>query len=76
MEYKPLDFYVMPWGKHKGKRLDEVPKGYLRWCLKELAVSVPLEEAIRCVLEHRLPPPTTDELIRQAMIRRENDLPQ
>lgn len=28
----PVPFSIMPFGKHKGKRLEDVPTGYLRWC--------------------------------------------
>lgn len=27
---------VMPFGKHKGKRFDDIPAGYLEWALGEL----------------------------------------
>jgi hypothetical protein len=29
--------FVMPFGRHKGKPLREVPRGYLRWCLENVA---------------------------------------
>ncbi len=27
---------TMPFGKHKGKRLSEIPPGYLAWCLENI----------------------------------------
>lgn len=26
----------MPWGKHKGEELEDVPTDYLEWCLREM----------------------------------------
>jgi uncharacterized protein (DUF3820 family) len=25
----------MPWGKHKGEELEDVPTDYLEWCLRQ-----------------------------------------
>lgn len=30
----PTAFTIMPFGKHKGKKMSDVPSGYLRWCEK------------------------------------------
>ena len=30
---RPHSGYAMPWGKHKGAPIHEVPADYLRWCL-------------------------------------------
>lgn len=30
---RPHSGYAMPWGKHKGAPIHEVPDSYLRWCL-------------------------------------------
>lgn len=29
--YKPNDSIIMPWGKHKGKKMEDVPDDYLYW---------------------------------------------
>ena len=30
----PTAFSIMPFGKHKGKKMEDVPTGYLTWCAK------------------------------------------
>jgi hypothetical protein len=38
----------MPWGKHRGKELSEVPECYCRWALENASsLDGPLREAIR-----------------------------
>lgn len=32
----PVEDMVFPFGKHKGKRLSEVPKEYMQWCLSNM----------------------------------------
>ena len=32
----PVEDMVFPFGKHKGKRLGEVPKEYMQWCLSNM----------------------------------------
>ena len=27
--------YVMPWGKHKGEKLMDVPRSYIEWVLEQ-----------------------------------------
>jgi len=34
--YTPGDSYTVPFGKHKGKRLKEVPIGYVKWAAGEM----------------------------------------
>jgi uncharacterized protein (DUF3820 family) len=36
----------MPWGKHKGKVLSEVPAPYLCWMLEECSLSEPVRWAV------------------------------
>lgn len=38
---------VMPFGKHKGKRLDQVPPDYLAWLVQQDMADAELREAIR-----------------------------
>lgn len=51
----------MPWGKHRGQRLCDVPLGYLAWLLEEGRQLEPaLRRALRAELADRLglePPP-------------------
>jgi hypothetical protein len=43
---------VMPFGKHRGKRLAQVPEDYLQWCLRQCSsLRLALREAIRLVLK-------------------------
>ncbi len=42
--------YTMPFGKHRGKDLRKIPKGYLRWCLRTCDLHGDLLTAIRCVV--------------------------
>ncbi len=40
----------IPFGRHCGKRLDEVPRSYLTWMLRLPYLSPKLKDAIRCFL--------------------------
>lgn len=31
---RPASSYAMPWGKHKGKTIDQVPADYLQWAIR------------------------------------------
>lgn len=33
---KNLDDWIMPFGKHKGKKLSEIDRSYLKWCVENL----------------------------------------
>lgn len=45
----------MPWGKHKGEELEDIPAGYLGWVLEEgTNVAPALKEAITAELSQRL----------------------
>jgi hypothetical protein len=49
----------MPWGKHEGKRLDDIPANYLRWVLENCRNTTPApRRAIReALVEPDLQPP-------------------
>ena len=53
----------MPWGKHKGEELGEIPCGYLAWVLEESDIEEPYRSAVkdeliwRLSLEPTAPPP-------------------
>ena len=54
-EKKKLEFFrvtdgVMKFGKHKGKKLSEVPQSYLRWMLKEMDLPKSRKDAIKDIL--------------------------
>ena len=51
---------VMPFGKHRGEPLDQVPVKYLKWCLREIKTLSPdLKASINAVLSGR-PQPKSD----------------
>jgi uncharacterized protein (DUF3820 family) len=53
----------MPFGKHRDKPLNEIPKGYLRWVLNTCTLNDALRRDIQCVLNGDPLPPTEDELL-------------
>lgn len=51
---KAMDARTMPFGKHKGERVDQLPSDYLRWLLeKEVIQDDDLEDYVVQVLERR-----------------------
>lgn len=44
----------LPWGKHKGQAIGEVPAGYLAWLLEESRIGEPYRSAIKAELAWRL----------------------
>jgi 2-phosphoglycerate kinase len=54
--------YVMPWGKHKGKPLDEIPLSYLGFVFEECDnISLGLEEEVRYEIATRIKASLEDE---------------
>ena len=45
---------TMPWGKYRGWPIEDVPTGYLVWCLEESNIAEPHRTAIREELMDRL----------------------
>jgi hypothetical protein len=52
---------ICHFGKHKGKRIDEMPSGYLMWCLNNIQAAVPPEHRF-----HKDGIAMTDEEVKQA----------
>lgn len=48
----------MPFGKHAKKPISEVPKGYLKWMIKEMDLREPLRSQIKAAIDG-LPIPTS-----------------
>lgn len=49
---------LMPWGKHKGVALKDIPRDYLKWILRSADVATPgLKDAVRAVLGQQAPAP-------------------
>ena len=46
---EPMIFTRMPWGKHKGLMMEEVPRGYLQWCIQQ-----DIDEDMRATANHWL----------------------
>lgn len=44
---------VMPWGKYKGKTIEEIPSGYLKWLEDSANCDDELKEAAQSELEFR-----------------------
>lgn len=56
----------MPFGKHQGKELTEIPKGYLHWLRSQDWVGGWLVNAVNQVLDGKeAPEPARDELVHQ-----------
>lgn len=58
LKIKPLtDTDPMPWGKHKGEPMSDIPEGYLFWCWDEAGMGkkndklCPVANYIRANLE-------------------------
>ena len=63
---------VMPFGKYKNRPLDEIPRGYLRWVLKNCQMSDSLHQAVECMVKALpLPPePLSLEAELEAIMRK------
>ena len=55
---EPLLIRIMPFGKHKGMKMEEVPRDYLRWALREMAN---LDPNMRYTMEKLLRGESLDE---------------
>lgn len=73
MSYRPLDerratmtnrpMPVMSFGKHTGKPLNAIPKGYLRWLIANVSISQELKADITAILDGQpLPLPVEEQL--------------
>lgn len=52
-QYKEYEWTKMPWGKHRGKPLRDIPDGYLRWGIMNLDAGMATMFATE--LQRRLP---------------------
>ena len=57
----------MPFGKHRGVPLDQIPRGYLRWLLAECDLSPSLREDIEAVVAEKPLPMSLDERVAEFM---------
>lgn len=48
---------TMPFGKHRGKPLARIPKGYLKWASETCDLRPHLRAQVEAVLEGKPPPP-------------------
>jgi hypothetical protein len=46
-------FYAMPFGKHKGTNIIDVPDGYIIWIWENMQLREPLKTAVEKELERR-----------------------
>jgi len=47
----PTPYETFPWGKHEGKPLNKVPKGYVKWCQENFdSVSRDLDATFKAIL--------------------------
>lgn len=52
----PSDAYMrMPWGKHKGKWIKEIPTDYLKWCILNYTGQIGVLEVMKDELLKREP---------------------
>ena len=58
---------TMPFGKHRDKPLDQIPRGYLRWVLRECELSPSLQEDIQAVVAGQPLPKSLDERVMDLM---------
>ena len=54
----------MPFGRHEGQQVHEIPRGYLRWALANLDLSPELRQAMELGLEKK-PYQTVEEIARE-----------
>lgn len=47
----------MPFGKHKGRPIKKVPRGYAKWCLRELDLSPMLRSQLDALVSGQPIPP-------------------
>ncbi len=47
------EYNTMPFGKHQGRALHDIPIGYLQWVLRETSPEEWLDQAIRVELDRR-----------------------
>jgi hypothetical protein len=60
----------MPFGKHRGERIDTIPRGYLRWLSGNADLWGELKQAVECVLNGQpLPEPKDYDALIEAMFR-------
>lgn len=48
---------TMPWGKHRGKPIDQIESSYLVWALENADLRLSLAQAIAAELRSRFGPP-------------------
>ena len=52
-KYAKAETYIMPFGKHKGEKLTELPNDYLEWLYYKSDISGNLYDAVEEILERR-----------------------
>ncbi len=53
-KYKDFEYTIMPFGKHKGKYLREVPKDYIEWAITNIKDDA-LASMFSIELQRRIP---------------------
>jgi uncharacterized protein (DUF3820 family) len=46
------DDSLMPWGKHKGERMEDVPDKYLKWIYWKQTIDAPVKKYVEEYLQY------------------------
>ena len=66
------NYPIMPFGKHKGTAINEIPTRYLRWLLRNTDISGDLKQAVEYTISGKPIPLSLNEQVDNLFDRKSN----